>query len=717
MLRVTLILIVIPFQVLPIITDVGKTIEQTKTECKSLLLDFVIKCRNRSISQEINSLCTSILIRAACDKDLQDPALQFWNSFLPSSVSERFSSVVKLYSPDMDDVFLKAVTIILISLGEVSASYQSPMFLQPLATDLSWQDQDISGTLNFEQKKQGVIRATQKTFQFSQTQADQFSSKPKSVVRIPRGFLSRTPGGTQRTLSYSELATARMRYQKKLQSQQARSKAIHLVRNYRVGELPDIQLPFKDLLGPMSAIAKSSESFASFVLQAILHDEEFQCQREIGTMLEKTSNQFLAKFCIELCLKRSYIINEISTTAIKHHQYNLGILWAEEAISQSSESVPDWTDLCRLYGAIGDHDSILGIRKHHLKSDPGLLEAVTAMSHKNFAVALKKFQELGNPPIEDTLQCMLNLCQWSEIESKVDEIPPSPQSAYLKLSCMAQSVDSVTLDDLENLVEKFENNFQVESYGLLALLFNLKENGDKALAYVYNAIECFLQQWRLSQQNIQKNNVLFPLQTLAELYDVVDKQGQLSSQWNSCFPEEITTPLPAWHHLINQRSLLSRSKIVAEDSSCSFSDSLMEDDDDGISNEPNGKHRLIFSAAKSALRQNSACIAKKLIQQLDVTELNGMDLSHYYDIGTDVVIRTVEDNTEDVSATDRINQLERMLNILNQDQKVSAGRLKLKMAELLYKNPSSGRHDPADMFAQGMRCLTDIDCASLDVSY
>ena len=692
-----------------IITDIVKVIDITTTSCKTLLLEFVTKCQIRSISDEISKRCTAILIRSVCDKDMQLPALQFWNSFLPSNVSDRFTAIVKLYSVGVDDIFLKAITIILISLGQLSASYQSPIFVQPLATDLSWQEQDISGTLNFERKRQGVIRATQKTFQFSQTQSEQ-KSATKSVVRTPRGFLSRSSGGTQRTLSYSQLATAKMRHQRKQHSQQARHKAIHLVRNYRVGELPDIQLLYKDLLSPLNAIAQISDSFSAFVLQAILHEQLFDSQEEIMLILEKTSSQSLAKFCIELCLKRSYVVSDISSTAIKHHQYSLGILLAEEAISQSHIMNADWTELCNLYGAIGDHDSILGIRKHHMKCDAGILQAVTAMSHKNFTLALKKFNELENPPKEDTLQCMLNLCQWSEIESDVDELPPSILSSKLKLSCMAQSIESFTLADLESVAAKYEDKVQVESYGLLSLLFNVKRSDDKALSNVYNAIDSFLRQWKVAEQDIQRINVLHPCQGLAELYDVVHNQSQLSSQWNSCFPEEIATPMPIWHNLINQRRLLAKSKVCEVESY----DSLMEDDDD--TRDTNGEYRIIFAAAKSALRQNSVCVAKKLLQRLDVSELRGVDLTDYFVTGTEVTLKSVENNIEDMPAAELISQLQRMLGFLEKDQKVASARLNLTMAKVLYKNPSASHLDAGEVYSQGIQCLSEIDSHSLDVS-
>ena len=699
---------------LSILEDMKKIIGTSGEECKKLLLRFTIKCYEKSTNANITDNCISILIRAVCDKDLRKIAVEFWNSTLPTTVKDRFEKLVSLYSFEVDDVFLRSVAIILLSLGELSSSYQSPLYLKPLATDLSWQDQDISGTFNFEQKQRGKIRATQKVFQFSQTQADQFSRGPntKSVVQTPRGFLSRGSGGSQRTLSYSELTTARMRAERRQQSQQARSKAIHLVRNYRAGELPDIQITYQDLIRPMGAIANISEKFASFTLQALLEDEDkLDLQDDILLILRTTSNQGLAKFCIELCVKQSYVADDAAALAIRHHQYSLGVLWTEEAITKCGKDERGWGELCSIYGAIGDHDAILGIRKHEMSTEPGLLEAITAMSLKNFNLAAQKFKDLGGPPQNDMLDCMLNLCQWNELDDHVEDLPPSSFSARIQLSSMSHAIETFSLAELENIATKFEGHLQVDTHGILALLLHLKENDDKALAQIYKGVQSFLAEWRVSQQNVQKKNALHPCQALAELYDLVHKGSQLASHWSSCYPEDISTPFTIWQGLLNQRGLLPGNTSDEMENSCSYteSDSLMEDRTGG-----NNKYGLRFAAVQSALKQNSASIAKRLVQQIDVNELYGEDLINYYGIGTEVVIRSVEEANSTVS--ENISRLEGMLGMLDEEQFVSSARLKLKMAQLLFKNQSVSRHEPGALYAEGMETLTRIDCSTFNVS-
>ena len=700
---------------LPILVDTKKIIGTSGEECKKLLLRFTIKCYHKSTNATVSDHCISILIRSVSDKDLQQIAVEFWNASLPNILRVRFEKLVSYHSTEVDDIFLRSVAILLLSLGETSPSYLSPLYLQPLAIDQSWEDQDITGTFNYEQKQRGKIRATQKVFQFSQTQSDQFSggSKQKTVLKTPRGFLSRGSGGSQKTLSYSELTTARMRAERRERSQLARARTIHLVRNYRAGELPDIQITYKDLIRPMGAVANISEKFASFLLQALLQNEEkLDLKDGILTVLRKTSSQSLAKFCIELCVKHSYIASDVASLAIQHHQYSLGILWAEEAITKSGNTSGDWGDLCSLYGAIGDHDAVLGIRKHQISTEPGLLEAVTAMSLKNFTLAVQKFKDVGDETRTDMLDCLLNLCQWNELECHLESLPSSSFSARLQLSSMAHATESFSLTEVENIASKFEGNLQVDTYSILALLFHLKESDDKALGNIYKGLQCFLDEWKVSQQNIQRTKALQPCQAIAELYDLVHNDAQLASHWSSCYPESISTSFTIWQGLLNQRRLLDRENTNEMENSCSFTetDSLMED----CSNSGH-KYSLIFAAIRSALQQNSASIAKRLVQQIDVSELYGEDLISYYGIGTDVVIRSVEEANSNIP--EQISKLEGMLGLLDEEQLVSSARLKLKMAQLLLKNPSISLQEPGSLYAKGMETLARVDSSTFNVSF
>jgi len=72
--------------------------------------------------------------------------------------------------------------------------------------------------------------------------------------------------------------------------------------------------------------------------------------------------------------------------------------------------------------------------------------------------------------------------------------------------------------------------FQVLSYNQLALLYHLYECPDRALANTHSAIRTFLQQWRVAEQNLQKTSLLYPLQTVTELYDVIQNEGELVQQ-------------------------------------------------------------------------------------------------------------------------------------------------------------------------------------------
>ena len=616
-----------------ILRDVAKILFTTEVSCKKILLDFTIKSHCLSISEEITSICSNILLRAVCDKDLQDAALTFWNDTLPNNVKDRFESVMKLHAAPVDDIFLRSLTVILVSLGSTSSSYLQPLFLQPLAPDLTWQEQDITGTYTHAQKQGGVIRATQRVFQFSQSQADQYKSAGRkaevsSPSRGPSGYVSRGSLGSQRVLSYSEIATARIRQQRKQATQEARGRTVHLVRNYKTGELPDIQISYKDILSPICAIANTSSSFSCFLLLTLLeHVEGVQVRDKVIRVLETTSCHSLAKFSIELSLKRSYRADNIAALAIKHRQFNLGILWAEDALSNAPKKSRDWFQLCDLYRAVQDHSTLLGIRKHELGSDHELIDALSDLSLGNFSSALSKLEGMESGPKEDMIECMMNLSKWENMDEILSSNPLSSLMVHARLSKLVHGASS--LDQL--MSDTPCEQLTCESHGLQALILHLRGDEDRAVSSIYTGIQQFVSQWRVSEQSLQKSSLLHSCQALAELQDVVQNGSALVPQWNQSYPESVSTPPYVWHNLIKQRALLSARP--APEDSCSFSGMREEVEPDRLG--------LVFAAVRSAVKRNMGCVASRLLEQVDVTELTGQDRSMYCTVGTDVAIRNV----------------------------------------------------------------------------
>ena len=108
---------------------------------------------------------------------------------------------------------------------------------------------------------------------------------------------------------------------------------------------------------------------------------------------------------------------------------------------------------------------------------------------------------------------------------------------------------------------------------------------------------------------------------------------------------------------------------------------------------------LVLAAARSALAQDSACMARHFLQLLPPEQLQGAELDSFLTLGTEVAVQAEGDAA----------QIQHMLGMLDPDQAISTARLKLKLWQLL----KGGEARADELYQEAMRPLLLLDSAAI----
>ncbi|XP_028288750.1 DNA-dependent protein kinase catalytic subunit isoform X2 [Parambassis ranga] len=255
-----------------------------------------------------------------------------------------------------------------------------------------------------------------------------------NILRLRRRFLK---DQEKVSLSYAqkEIRLQRQKREDKADQRLRKEAQVTLYRNYRVGDFPDIQIPYSSLITPLQALAQRDPILAkqlfSSLFAAIVQEMEKQhgpqescrikeeLRRHINTFLSKSTlcfPPFIA--CVQdMCYQHKDLQHidpaAISSTCLVSLQQPSGILLLEEGLLQASgsderpakrprghkEIPPDtnkWIHLARLYRSLEDYDVVRGIFGGKVGTKSITCAALQAEANTDFAEAKKLYNEALN---------------------------------------------------------------------------------------------------------------------------------------------------------------------------------------------------------------------------------------------------------------------------------------------------------------------------------
>ncbi|KAH9308159.1 hypothetical protein KI387_036070 [Taxus chinensis] len=441
--------------------------------CRQLYFNILIFLYKEKGMDKNNLLRHHLLLGLIDESDVVKHNLQsFWHSELSHDLCLRFLQMVNyIYDPDIEHSWAQITINLLLKLCEDSVDFGRPVFNAPLSDcefheytiNTSWLGGTLPMTPLFSETQLGNLNSLDTTVQESESVDLKGKAKTQNIIRatyVPSQSpllsytqnsiygdteagrsllaLSQYDGkssvgilqhegktlvdketGLKRRILHSSLANSqakinainavRRRQSRLAQQSLERANRVQMMRKYRIGELPDIEIAHKDVIIPLSVLAEKDDVFSRLFLIVLsdsiysLHPTELHKAEDelkvtirdgIEEALRRTRNSISFVGCaMDLCLemKDSWIQPKlVGSASQKSRNFHTGILFLENAILH--ETPPDkvleasrkrhcgssrrvgkedvvveaWLELVKLYNSIGEHDVVLSIHKKSL---------------------------------------------------------------------------------------------------------------------------------------------------------------------------------------------------------------------------------------------------------------------------------------------------------------------------------------------------------------
>ncbi|GAA6219422.1 DNA-dependent protein kinase catalytic subunit [Lates japonicus] len=265
----------------------------------------------------------------------------------------------------------------------------------------------------------------------SRTRAE--NEQRNNILRLRRRFLK---DQEKVSLSYAhkEIQQQKQKKEEKADQRLRKEAQVTLYRSYRLGDFPDIQIPYSSLIAPLQALAQRDPILAkqlfSSLFAGILQEMENNKQGESGRIKEElrcNMNEFLSKStlcfppfiaCVQdMCYQHKELQQldpaAISSTCLMSLQQPSGILLLEESLlsagvhqeppakrSRGRKEIPPdtkkWIHLATLYRSLEDYDVVRSIFGGKVGTKSITCAALQAEANSDFAEAVKLYNEALN---------------------------------------------------------------------------------------------------------------------------------------------------------------------------------------------------------------------------------------------------------------------------------------------------------------------------------
>ncbi|KAI8883147.1 hypothetical protein K501DRAFT_333495 [Backusella circina FSU 941] len=388
---------------------------------------------------------------------------------------------------------------------QINTSWRKNLSMSPLF--VSSQEEELSMD-DIEHK----IRATLKSLDFSQTQpgavsllysfnpTDEVLNNYSDLIQDQVRDAPPTNSSQMKSLeAYSQLGKRfvkstknktsnyfvrqQERLQKRLRKYQsykkeANEKKVELYRNYRLGELPDIQIGYMDIIKPLEKLACSDYNISRMIYCNLVvsivknsleetRSEDLEFQDEVIDAIKMnltnstqcftpTIASFL-RICFDLNATKfdSALIKKVSTKSNNHH---IGIAFLENQLLKHDADDEDdnrskrirvsegghlrhekkkWIDLSLLFKEIDEPEIFQGTYQNYVASNNLSKNAIAAEVGMEYARAYNLFKEAKDTLLaktdpketslwdEEMLRCFEQLTQWDDIAIQVGKALPN----------------------------------------------------------------------------------------------------------------------------------------------------------------------------------------------------------------------------------------------------------------------------------------------------
>ncbi|GFT93732.1 DNA-dependent protein kinase catalytic subunit [Nephila pilipes] len=329
------------------------------------------------------------------------------------------------------------------------------------------------GTINSMSKSflianKSDVKLSEKLFpRTMQIKNDEKNEKKSSAWLLRRRFYKDKRKDSE-TFARQELRRQDRRKEIKKEQQIQRDAQVVMYRQYRIGELPDIEISNSEVIKPIQALAMNDGMIAKLLFKSLLvaiynfikeelpeYLETFN--EEIGSCFEKIlqSSYLYTPNVISFCLEALNQLQDIKfdveivfNACIGSNQQSIGILLLETKILNGFSSEPFkkkkrpdkhilteesnyWMKLAELYKSIEIYDVVNGIFSLTMGSSEANRKALNYESSGQYFNAVMLYNELYDNTSDEhdqaekdfwdksALFCMNKLCKWTDLENAV----------------------------------------------------------------------------------------------------------------------------------------------------------------------------------------------------------------------------------------------------------------------------------------------------------
>ncbi|TPX35377.1 hypothetical protein SeMB42_g07198 [Synchytrium endobioticum] len=272
----------------------------------------------------------SALVRGIADPDevVRKMIVNYFDQKLPKdTIAVRLNAVYEQYSPNVEDVFLSFASSLLLLPTRITPDWESKIFTEGLdgaefhgnvrTIDTQWTSTIMRPLFTMPPEQHEIVTDQEPaTDPASQTLATpsrsvnlaSLSNSPigqatQSVSTDPLSSLRRRSVKPSQTGSIDALLASRKnKYQENFRREQreARRKQVTLLRSYRVGDLPDIEIKVQEIINPLIALAQRDADLSQILVPVLTGEVINKRGNEVGDfslkfhqILEESPGTFL----------------------------------------------------------------------------------------------------------------------------------------------------------------------------------------------------------------------------------------------------------------------------------------------------------------------------------------------------------------------------------------------------------------------------------------
>ncbi|KAG0205959.1 hypothetical protein BGX33_007637 [Mortierella sp. NVP41] len=519
-------------------------------ECRKLYYSILMVLFDKHAdSPNVSKAVRTQLLRGLGDpsESIRHTVVEFWygKNRLPTNTFQRLEQIVRnMYDPQAEDTFLTYATYMLLDPTKKSSDYTEPIFADALPNakfsdsysniDTSWRSNSVMTPLfvHTQQSQPQItrdqatfgddeLRATQSTFEFSMTMdrgapgirsqlggssksssALLFKNPPTQDGTMAPSLFADGPSQKYKRLQYrgvkTDQATQSARFKRafdsKFQSMAqaaaekeiARTKSVSMIRKYRAGDLPDIQIPYADILKPLQRLAELDIEICRMLFSKLVTGLMNQVDSLIDTEAEAVSYKDGLISGFRTLLERSTVLytpfigsilrichdhgepdissDLISRVSIRSSNQHLGIILLEKQIQYSDPRErsnkrqktggsgfhdlkrKNWVDLASVYKSIDEKDIFKSIYESKVATTDYTKGAIAAEVVGDYDGAVKIYfdgitkhfaNEIHVDDVEQSiwahgrLECLEHLADWGYLEANMmSDLEQNPQDIW-----------------------------------------------------------------------------------------------------------------------------------------------------------------------------------------------------------------------------------------------------------------------------------------------